>query len=128
MKTKLSVGDVVSSAQVLQVVANTKMPVKTSYRINKILRKVSREIDIYEEERKKIFEEFGEEEQQGMLRIPEKNMEEATTLLDELLSEEVEIELPEVTIDHLSSIELTPLEFQALEPLLTINEEPDDLP
>ena len=128
MKTKLTVGEIVSSSQVLQIIANTKMPVKTSYRLNKMLRKVSKEVEIYEEERKKIFDELGEEiGEEGTLQIPKDKMDEATELFEELVSEEIEVELPEVTLEHLSSMELTPLELGALEPLLKINDDEPDL-
>ena len=128
MKTKLTVGEIVASSQVLQLIANTKMPVKTSYRLNKMLRKVSKEVEVYEEERKKIFDELGEEKEEGSLQIPKDNMPEATKLFDELVSEEIEVELPEITLEHLGEMELTPLEMQALEPLLRITDDEPDLP
>lgn len=129
MKTKLTVGDVVSSSQVLQVIANIKMPVKTSYRLNKMLRKVFKEVEVYDEERKKIFDELGEEKEGGTLQITDDNIEEANKLFDELVSEEIEIELPEITLEHLDGIELTPLEMQALEPLLKLlDDDGPDLP
>ena len=125
MKVTLSLGQLVSSTQVLALVAGTKMPVKTSYRLNKLLRKVSKEVEIYNEERGKIFEEYGEEETPGTLVIPKEKSEVAEKAINELLDQEIEMDLPDVTVDMLAEggLEISPLDMQLLEPLLNTTED-----
>lgn len=123
MKVTLKLGAVVASADTLRVVAATKMPVKTSYRLNKMLRLVSKEVKIYEEEKGKVFEELGESAGEGLLQIKEENKEEAKKALDELLDQDVELDIPDVTIDDLGNLQVSPLELQALEPLLNLRED-----
>ncbi|MCK5613031.1 hypothetical protein KAR91_64760, partial [Candidatus Pacearchaeota archaeon] len=103
--------------------------VRSSYRINKLLREMVREVDLYEDERKKIFEEYGEEEK-GVIKIKEENEEVARDSLEELLSQEVEIDLPNVDLETLEvgHVELSPLEMQAIEPLLLEEKEEPELP
>lgn len=129
MKVTLKLGEIVASAETLKVVAATKMPVKTSYRLNKMLRLVSKEVKIYEEEKGKVFEEYGESAGEGLLQIKEEHKDDAKKELDTLLDQDVELDLPDVSLDDLGNLQVTPLELQVLEPLLNIKDEdlPDEL-
>jgi len=123
---KLTLGQIVSSVQVLSVIASTKLPVKTSYNLNKMLRKVSKEAEIYEEERVKILERFMEDDEEGKRVIPKDKREEAQQAVMDLLGQEVDIVLPELTLDMLETVDISPLDLQVIEPLLNLKE--DDEP
>ena len=123
MKINLTLAQIVNSVDTLKFLGNLRMPVKSSYRINKMLRKVASEVDIYEEERKKIFEEFGEDMGGGRLQIKEEHKDQAAETMDLLLNQDVELDIPEITLEMMEGIEMSPLELQTIEPLLTLPEE-----
>lgn len=121
MKTvTLTLGEILSSVQVLSVIANTKMPVKTSYNINKMLKKVSKEADLFEEERQKIVEAALEE---GQKQVPPEKEQEVRESVAELMGQEVEIVLPPITLDMLENLELSPIDLQRIEPLLQLEDD-----
>ena len=122
MKTvTLTLGEILSSVQVLSVIANTKMPVKTSYNLNKMLKKVGKEADIFEEERQKIVQDaIGEDE-----KVPPEKEQEVREAIKELMDQEIELALPPITLDMLGDLELAPIDLQRIEPLLQLEE---DLP
>jgi hypothetical protein len=116
----LTLADILSSIQVLSVIANTKMPVKTSYNINKMLKKVGKEADIFEEERQKIVEVYLED---GKKEVPKEKEQEVRESIQELMNQEVELALPRITIDMLEDLEISPIDLQRIEPLLQLEDD-----
>lgn len=101
---------------------NIKMPVKTAYRISKLQEAMKKEIEFYQEQYKKIVEEYAEKDEQGNYKVLNENnikiqpdkIDEAASAINEL--QQLEAELPDISFSlaDFDSIEITPEEMSGL--------------
>ena len=108
-------------------IANIKLPLKTTYKFTRLMRRVEEEITFYQEKFREIIEEFGVKENgeykltqdgQSVLIIPGRE-EECTNRLFELRNLDVPIDDIKFSIDELEKIDVSISELNCLMPLIT---------
>lgn len=112
MTIKLEALDVFNSINSLNLLAAKPLPVKLSYRLSKLIRKIAKEHELLQEVRNKLVEKYGEERKEGGYQItPDgENWDVYQTEPEELLDEEVELtgmeRLPFSEFEKLESINI----------------------
>ena len=121
MKIKNEV--LLDSVQVLRKLNNAELPVRVSYKLAKNIKSIDKELKIYEEEKQKLINKYGEKDEEGKSKVNENGM---INILDvenwnkdikELLEIEVEINVEKINIDELakSDLKITPSELTLID-------------
>lgn len=126
---EVTVEKLLNSIECLSKLSGMKLPVKASYRIQKAITKIDRELEAYRAARQKIFDTYSEEINQDLedeqspkppkKEIPESKIELANKDHDELIKEKVELDLLPIPIDYFgNSIEVIPTDLMRIDFLL----------
>lgn len=105
MKVKL--GQIVNSKDSFNVLIEKNISFKANYKLSKLLIEISKELDFFEKKKQELFIKYGEEvEIEGVkqLQIKPKNMDEFSTNLNDILTDDVKLEYEPMFIEDLSSI------------------------
>lgn len=97
-----------------------ELPIKTSYKLSKILKKVGQELADLEEERVKLVKKYGDQddESQSIQVKDSEKYEEFAREFGELLQEEITLDFDPISIDALGDeATFSPAELAALEML-----------
>lgn len=112
----MKLSTVIGAIPTLKKLMEQDLPVKQSYAVAKLARRVDEEVTLYNSERKKLIEKYGLPEEEGKYTIPQEKIDDCNAELSELLS--IEIDITE-KIDILSTEAcLTPAEVISIEEFL----------
>lgn len=112
---KLSMEKLVQIKPSLQTLLSQDIPVKTSFKLTKWIKTLNPEYESFEENRKKLFEKYGEKNIEGNVEIKPKNIEIFNKQLRELLDIEVDVKLDKIKLEDLGEkIEISPLDLSNL--------------
>lgn len=123
MKIKLST--IIQSRDILSRLINQKMPVSAAYKIMKISKAIEEEVTFYTKRLQELIEKYGDKGKDnnyilndGNVQIKKGLEEECNKEISEL--DNLEVDLPDIilSLEDLSSTELTPREIFILEPFL----------
>lgn len=98
----------VNSVGVLSKLNNAELPVKVSYKLSKNIKNIEKELSVYEEEKQKLINKYGEKDEDGKNKINENG---TINILDpeawnkdykELLEIENDIKVEKISIDDLA--------------------------
>lgn len=108
MKVKLL--DIMLTKDALQNLLNTKLPIKTSYKLNKLAIALNVEYEAYEKQRVELVKEYGEEKEDGSVAIPPDSpkMKEFLEKIAELQNIEVSLDFEKLKVEELGDIEIEP--------------------
>lgn len=92
-----------------EALLETKLPIKASYRVMRLLDKLQPELKIYENKRNELVKEFGEEQENGEVRVVDpKKLEEFQKKIIELLDIEVDVDFEKLKLDELGDVIIAP--------------------
>lgn len=112
---KLSLLTIVNAKPTLEKLAGLSLPIKVAYRVSKILNKVASEFKDFEDSRIKLIRKFGTEQEGGNIEVLEENKTKFFAEMNELLTEEIELNFPLLDLDSFpDSCELSPAEVSVL--------------
>ena len=123
---KINMAVAVQIQNTLGELVNTKMNIKTSYKIMKFLKSIEQERSFFDSKMKEIIEEFGEKKEDGTPNIMEngnisiikgKEME-CAEAMKELEALEIEIPDTKFSLEELDELELSPREIFSLDPII----------
>lgn len=124
---RVSNGDIWQAREAIGDLVKEKLPVKTSYWLAKLGRKVNEHIRDIEAVRVKLVHEYGTKDEQGNVSIPAGMPEVAKFLaaFGELMDETVEIEgIDRITLPTNTGLTITPAALMALEPFVEVADVP----
>lgn len=107
----LTVEKALNLVPVLKNLMQTKLPIKTAYKVARFARLADEQLKDFNEQRVKLVKEYIGEDQ----KIPTEKMEEFMGKLSALLPIELSIDAEKPSIDELEGVSLTPQEFSVLE-------------
>lgn len=122
MKIKLS--QIINSKEALEELIKKELPIKISYRIQKVIRVIEPEYSSYDSVRHKlIVEKYGEEnpKDSGSWKVKDENTSVFYKELEELLSEEIDIDVLKIKLPD--DITITPSHLYLLSWLVDVDEE-----
>lgn len=120
MKIKNEV--LVNSIGVLSKLTNMELPIKLSYALSKNITKIDRELEVYNKERQKLIEKYGEKDKEGKLKTKEDG---TINILDidnfnkdikEILEIETEVDIHLIDLESINAdIKITPGELMIID-------------
>ncbi|MPM33360.1 hypothetical protein SDC9_79933 [bioreactor metagenome] len=118
---KLSNEKLANSINVLTKLTNMELPIKFSYALSKNITKIDRELEVYNKERAKLIDKYGEKDEEGKLKTKEDGTINITDVenwnkdLKELLEIENEIDIHVIDLDSVNAdINITPGELMVI--------------
>ena len=108
---KLKLGEITMMQQGLMVLVNQELPIKLSYKLSKILKKIDMEVQEIENTRVELVKKYGtSDEASGNIKVEEgENQEKFMSEYADLLNVETDINIDPISIDELpDSIKITP--------------------
>lgn len=108
-------------------ISNTKMPLKTTYKFARLMKRAEAELEFYQEKFQQIIEEFGDKDEHGQYKLSEDKTSiaiipgkeaECNARVMELRNLDIEINDIKFTIDELDGIDLSISELGCLMSLI----------
>lgn len=123
MKVKLSNERIVNDSANLRAISEKQLPVKVSYAIAKNMAKIESELKVYNKERAKLIDKYGEKEKDGKLKldehgsivIKEDSKDKWDKAINELLEIENEIDIHKFNMDLLEGHSIKPSELMTID-------------
>jgi hypothetical protein len=106
MKIKLE--KVWDSQVALQTVQDLRLPIKMSYWLGRNIQRLSSEIKDIDKKRVELVKKYGVENEQHQFNVTPENKDKFVKEFEELLSEEVEIDIKQYTIEEFGNAQLSP--------------------
>jgi len=107
----MNIKGILESKEAIEVLTAQSIPINTAIKISKLQIELNGILDIYQGRRKALFEEYGEGE---ILTIPDNKQEAFIKLHDELIEEELEIIIEQISVEALGDISISPNHLSAL--------------
>lgn len=122
----LTLKEIFNAVPFLREISNKEFPSSTAFKIARLIRELDKEIELFEIERTKIIYKNCEKDhngnpvllESGNIKLLEDKIEEATTELNTLFKNQVEINAEKIPILAFNSIELTPEQAINLEAIV----------
>ena len=124
---KIKMNQVVEFQKFYENIKNMKFPLKTAYKLNRLITQVNNEISFYQQKFSEIINEFGKRDENGefvysqdgsSIEIIEGRQSECQEKVNELQNLEAEIQDIFFTIDELDGLNLTLYEMNCLLPFI----------
>lgn len=112
---KLKLGELVQAKDGLVQLSQKELPIKSAYKISRILKAASSELENYEEQRTKLIKKLGKEEG-GNISVPPEKKEEFIKELEGLLEVEVDINAEKIDVKEFGNISISPGVLVKLDP------------
>ncbi len=119
---KLSNEKLVNSIGVLNKLTNMELPIKLSYAISKNITKINGELVVYNKERQKLIEKYGEKDEEGKLKTKEDgtinilDIDSFNKDLKEILDIETEVDIHVIDLEKVDvDINITPGEIMLVD-------------
>jgi len=119
---KLSNEKLVNSIGVLSKLTNMELPIKLSYAISKNITKIDRELVVYNKERQKLIEKYGEKDEESKLKTKEDgtinilDIDSFNKDLKEILEIETEVDIHLIDLEKVDAdINITPGEIMLVD-------------
>lgn len=122
----LTLNDIFNAVPALREISSKEFPGSTTFKIARLIRELDKEIQLFEEERNKIANKYGEKDENGvlitkdngMIKISDDKIQECNEELQALFSTQVEINANKLSVDIFDTIEMTPTQAMNLEPIV----------
>ena len=112
----------VNSIGVLSKLTNMELPIKLSYAFSKNITKIDRELTVYNKEREKLIEKYGEKDKEGKLKTKEDgtiniiDIDSFNKDLKEILEIETEVDIHVIDLGKINAdINITPGELMVID-------------
>jgi hypothetical protein len=115
MKVKLA--KIFESKEILIKVIDMELPIKTAYKLSKIVKEVEKEFIVVDEMRNKLIKKLGIEKD-GSISVPKEKEQEFYIEFTSLLNDETELNIEQINIDELENLNLTTKQIIAIDYLL----------
>lgn len=120
---KVSLNDILNSNNIFREISNKTLPVKTAFRIARIIRELDKENATFDEARRKIINKYADYDENGNIKqtdegniiIKQECIDACNNEIIELLNTIVEINVEKLHIDDLGDLELTPAQSLSLD-------------
>lgn len=99
---------------------NKALPVKTSFALSRLVKKLSSELQTFEDERQKLIEKYeGKISEDGsQYTFTPENMKEFSKEVSDLLACEIDVAFEPLTLESFGNVDLTPNDLLMIAPLM----------
>lgn len=128
---RLDINTLLNANNALGVLNNTRgMKAVVAYRISKMLKPIAKELKEYEEQRKRLCDEYANKDEHNnpiivdnRYDVSEDNLKIIDEELENLRKETVEIDITKVSLEDIEPAKLSPAQLESIEFILNIEEE-----
>ena len=113
---ELTLSQIYKIAKKIDVLISEKMPIKTSYKIMKIAAEIEKEYKIIEQARLALVTKYSDDSK----KVDDDKINEFHNDFFVLLEDEVEIDIDKIDMDDLVDIQISAIDLQVLEPIISI--------
>jgi len=123
---EIKLGEIMSSMDTMQKLANVSFKGKTAFQIARILKKLDDEIKTFNDTRSTLIQKYGVKDENGQLivdeqgncKLQEDGVVDFNKELNELLNTTIEINANKLDVNSLDEGDFTPADMIALEPFI----------
>jgi hypothetical protein len=120
---QVTLNDILNNAEIFRELSTKSLPVKTAFKVARLIRELDKENTIFDESRRQIIEKYAERDENGIIKqtaegniqLQQDKIEECNNELVELLNTTIEINVDKISIDALGDIKITPAQMINLE-------------
>ena len=119
---KITLQEVLDAKPGLEVISRSAVNGINAFKIGRIIRDINKEIEVFDEERKKYIEKYAMRDEKngivtenGMIKIKEENIPLYNQALQKMLETEIEINTEKMSIDDLANVSITPQQAMGME-------------
>ena len=119
MQIKLK--QIIDSETGLGIITNLKFKATELFQVTKFVEACDQEIRSFNSVREEKIKEFGEQKEvdgKQVFEVPKDNQEQFFTEMEDLLHQDIELDVPEISLDAFGDIEMSPKEFLSLKWLI----------
>jgi hypothetical protein len=120
---QVTLNDILNNAEIFRELSTKSLPVKTAFKVARLIRELDKENTTFDESRRQIIEKYAERDENGIIKqtaegniqLQQDKIEECNNELVELLNTTIEINVDKISIDALGDIKITPAQMINLE-------------
>lgn len=101
----MDIRTILESKESIEELTAEKLPLNIAIKISNIQKELNSVLEVYQDKRKRLFEEYGEGED---LHIPEDKRQEFIKIHDELINEKLDINIEQIDTETLGNIQISP--------------------
>jgi len=119
MQIKLK--QIIDSETGLGIITNLKFKATELFKVTKFVEALDQEIKSFNSVREEKIKQFGEQKKvdgKQVFEVSKENQQQFFTEMEELLNQDIELEVPEISLEAFGDIEMSPKEFLSLKWLL----------
>jgi len=113
MQVKLS--EVYNSIESLNKLSEMQLPLPISYKLVKLLKQLSNEIEAIEKLRQKLIKKHGKEDETGNITVTEENKQEFLNEFSALLNTKINIDFDPIPLDSIKDITMSITDMSRLD-------------
>lgn len=122
----MTLNDIFNAVPTLREISTKEFPGSVTFKIARLIRELDKEIQLFEAEREKIAQKYGEKDENGFLvvlennvvKVPDEKIQECNEELQALFKTQVEINANKIPVEVFDTIEITPTQAINLEPII----------
>lgn len=103
----VSLGDLLNSQQALQALAQQPLPARLAFKLSKVLKAVTKELDAFNETRIQLCDRFGKKQEDGTYEFSKANEELVNTEYQELIKTDVVLHVERIDLENLPGLQIT---------------------
>ena len=121
----LTIRKILNDTNVLVAISQKQLPIKVSYAISKNIKKLEKELKIYNDERQKLIDRYWIKDEEGnnvidennQFKIADEHIETWNKEINELMNIEVDIDIHKFNLDSLicGNYDMTPAELMIID-------------
>ena len=115
---QVTMNELLNSNEAMRNIATKELPIKISYQISRIINKMESELKIFEDLKRKIFTNYGENTKDGQIRIKDENREKFQKEMRILLDTSVEIYGNKIELENFNEIKINAIDLLNLKFLI----------
>ena len=120
---RISLNDILNATETFKVIMQQSVKGSLAFKIARLARELDKEMTTFNEERQKLFQKYGEKDENGelvidennIIKFPPENIDLINEELNSLLSTEVEVNADKLPVNEVDQFELTPQQMMNIE-------------
>jgi hypothetical protein len=114
----MKLATLINSLEALKELGQARMKASIAFRVKKLITTVALHETAFNEARAELFKKVGEDSGNGQIHILPEHSTEFTEEFNALLAEEVEVNVPSISIDDLGDVQIEPSRLITLDWLI----------
>ncbi len=117
---KITLGEILNGKNSLEKLISKEIKIKTAFKLSKLAKMVTEEMQLYEEQRIGLVKKYGDEpDEKGATAVKPENNQKFIEELTELTGVEVELDFEPISVDELGDIEISAGDLSLIEKFLS---------